>query len=56
MVALTPSVAWMTFVGVMGAAVFLVWPIWIGPLMVALAIAVLVQPGLTPGSRARSAA
>jgi hypothetical protein len=51
---LTPSAAWMMFVGLMGAAVFLVWPIWIGPLMVALGLAVLVQPGLTPGARARA--
>ena len=49
-----PGVAWMTFVGLVGAAVFLVWPIWIGPLMVAMGMAVLVRPGLTSGSRARS--
>jgi hypothetical protein len=31
---------WMAFVGLMGAAVFVVWPIWIGPLLVAVALSV----------------
>jgi hypothetical protein len=53
---LTPSGAWALFVGLTGAAVFLAWPIWIGPLMVTAGIAVLMQPDLTVGTRVRHAA
>jgi hypothetical protein len=41
-----PSIARTVLVGLCGAAVFLVWPIWIGPLMIAAALAVLLAPGL----------
>ena len=51
---LAPAPAWMVFVGLMGAAVFLVWPIWIGPLMLALAAAVLFAPGVAWAARARA--
>ena len=49
---LAPGAAWMMLVGLMAAAVFLVWPIWIGPLMVAIAMAILMQRGLTMTRRA----
>lgn len=51
-----PAAAWMVFVGLMGAAVFLVWPIWIGPLMLAVTAAVLCAPGLGSSARARAGA
>ena len=51
---MAPHQAWMGFIGLMGAAVFLVWPIWIGPLMVAVAIAILMKRELPMTTRAAS--
>jgi hypothetical protein len=50
------ALAWMAFAGLMGAAVFLTWPIWIGPLMVATALAVLLAERLAWHERMRAAA
>jgi hypothetical protein len=47
---------WMAYGGVMAAAAFLVWPIWIGPLMVAVVLAVAQAGGRAPGLRARAIA
>ena len=44
---LDPAPAWLAFVGFVGAAVFLVWPIWMGPLMLSLGVALLVMPRLS---------
>jgi len=52
---LVPAAGWLVFVGLMGAAVFAVWPIWIGPLMVALALAVWQARGFSWPARARLA-
>jgi hypothetical protein len=53
---LAPASRWMAFVGLMAAAVFVVWPIWIGPLMVAVALAVWQRRGFTWPARAGLAA
>jgi hypothetical protein len=50
-----PASGWMAFVGLMAGAVFVVWPIWIGPLMVAVALAVWQARGFTWPARARLA-
>jgi hypothetical protein len=44
---------WMALVGLMGAAVFVVWPIWIGPLMVAAALTLVSARDLTWTARTR---
>jgi hypothetical protein len=44
---------WMAFVGLMGAAVFVVWPIWIGPLMLAVGLTVAQVRGVSWPARAR---
>ena len=51
-----PAPAWMVFVGLMSAAVFLVWPIWIGPLMLAAVAAAWFAPGRTWPTRVRDGA
>jgi len=48
--------AWMAMVGVMGAAVFLVWPIWIGPLMIAVALGLMCARGLRWRARVQAGA
>ena len=48
------GVVWLALVGLMGAAVFLVWPIWAGPLIATVAIATLMKPGMTRTARATS--
>jgi hypothetical protein len=53
---LAPSTSWMAFVGLMGAAVFVVWPIWLGLLMVAVALTVWQARGFSWRARARLAA
>ena len=45
----------MAMVGVMGAAVFLVWPIWIGPLMMAVAMGLMCARGLRWRARVQAA-
>ena len=52
---LAPASRWMAFVGLMAGAVFVVWPIWIGPLMVAMALAVWQGRGFSWPARARLA-
>lgn len=44
---------WLAFVGLMGAAVFVVWPIWIGPLMVAVGLAMGSAQDVSWTARAR---
>jgi hypothetical protein len=51
-----PSPARAALVGACGAATFLVWPIWIGPLMLASGIVVLWPAGQPFETRARSLA
>jgi hypothetical protein len=51
-----PAPGWMAFAGLMGAAVFLVWPIWIGPLMLAAAAAVLTARDAGWPARVRAGA
>ena len=50
----SPSWSWLGLVGLMGATVFLVWPIWIGPLMVAAAIAILTKRRVALAARTGS--
>jgi hypothetical protein len=47
---------WLMFVGLMGAATFLVWPIWIGPLLLPVAVAVFSVRGLSWPARVGSGA
>ena len=47
--------AWMAFTGLMGAATFLTWPIWVGPLVVAAAASLLSARELSSTARVRSA-
>ena len=51
----SPNTGRMALVGVYGAATFLVWPIWIGPLLLAAAATVLLHDGLTTSARIRAA-
>jgi hypothetical protein len=51
-----PAAAWMAFVGWMAAATFLVWPIWIGPLGVAVGVALLAMTRLSWTDRLRHGA
>ena len=45
-----PARRWMVVAGLSGAAVFLTWPLWIGPLLIALAAVVTTAP-LTRGAK-----
>lgn len=47
-----PSTAWLVFIGLMGAAVFLTWPIWIGPLLLTMGLVVATRDGLSWSQRA----
>jgi hypothetical protein len=47
----TPCVARMALVGLCGAGTFLVWPIWIGPLIMAAAMAVALAPRMDARTR-----
>jgi len=47
--------AWMAFTGLMGAATFLTWPIWVGPLVVAAAVSLLSARELSSTARVRAA-
>lgn len=49
-----PRRIWLALLGACGAATFLVWPIWIGPLLLATAIVVATRAGLSVGERARA--
>ncbi len=47
-----PSTAWLVFIGLMGAAVFLTWPIWIGPLLLTMGLVVVTREGASWPQRA----
>jgi hypothetical protein len=51
-----PKPRWLALVGLVGAAVFLVWPIWIGPLLLAGALVVWSASGVPPKERVRGQA
>ncbi len=50
----SPRTFWLALVGACGAATFLVWPIWIGPLMVATSAVVLMRADLPVAARVRA--
>jgi hypothetical protein len=49
-----PSAAWMWLFAIAGMAVFLTWPIWIGPPLIALAAVTLARADAPPAARLRS--
>ena len=51
-----PSLSMMLFLGGTAAAAFLTWPLWLGPLLLALVITVATASGLPPSLRTRHAA